>query len=164
MVTVTRRQVFAAAGALTIAVSGCMAWGAAMNHTLRSVADDEPSQVYVVDRWVDGDTLYLSMDGVKTEVRLSGVDTPEYRSYGGKNECVNPELAKLAEERANELAPPGTPVVMLSNSTDRYGRTLAWLMTADLADVGGRLVFEHYARLWPDGECPTGDNLAEAGA
>lgn len=115
---------------------------------------DAEAATATVLRWVDGDTLEVQLGaGEPTTVRLEGVDTPEFRSYGGANECVDAALAGRAAARAEAMAPVGTAVELTVDGTDRYGRTLALVATAE-GDIGERLVAEAVARRWPDGACP----------
>lgn len=109
--------------------------------------------VAAVARWVDGDTVHVvDRTGSDVTVRLSGVDAPEFRSYGGRSECVAPEAARRAAEAVERLAPPRTVVRLVGDSSDRYGRRLAEVHTVE-GDVGERLVVEGHARRWPDGPC-----------
>jgi micrococcal nuclease len=74
-----------------------------------------------VERVVDGDTLYCA-DGPK--VRLLGVDAPErgQRPFGAD-----------ASAALRRLVPQGTTVRLETDvrTTDRYGRTLAWVWRGD---------------------------------
>lgn len=83
-----------------------------------------------VDRWVDGDTVWLDVDlgfrvRLMTDFRLIGVDTPEHGKPG------------FAEATAfnNAAAPPGTKVSLASyRDPDKYGRWLG-AVTVDGADT-----------------------------
>lgn len=114
-------------------------------------------QSATVARWVDGDTLHVTVDGKDVTVRLPDIDAPEYQHHGGRisSECVDKAGAALATARVKVLAPVGSTVRLRGDDTDRYGRQLAVVVNADGVDVGGRLVDEGLARQWPDGPCPT---------
>lgn len=123
--------------------------------TTASATTGTPAPEATVIRWVDGDTLEVQLGpGEPTTVRLLDVDTPEFRSYGGRNECVDPDLAARAAARAEAIAPQGSTVALAADGTDRYGRTLARVATP-AGDVGERLVEDGLARRWPDGACPS---------
>ena len=74
-----------------------------------------------IDRWVDGDTVYMTVDlGFRmtsnTDFRLYGINTPE-RTQPGYHE---------ATAFAEGLAPSGTAVVIKTyKDPDKYGRWLA---------------------------------------
>lgn len=96
-----------------------------------AVADDRPAGVpeeakwVKVDRVVDGDTLVL-ID--KTRVRLHGIDTPERdQPYGKQATSV---LDALIE----------TKVFVEEKDTDRYGRLVGVLYTAEGLNVNLEMV------------------------
>ncbi len=103
------------------------------------VVDDGREAVQVV-RVVDGDTLVVRLDGVKTTVRLLNVDTPETKDPNEDVQCLGPEASAFLED----LLPPGTAVDLEydGEKLDRYGRTLAgvWLrealVNAEIARAG----------------------------
>ena len=103
-------------------------------------------------RWVDGDTAHVIVAGDDVTVRLLGVDSPEFQSYNGRNECVSKPKAAAAAARAKQLAPVGRLVWLDGDGTDRYRRRLSTI-TANGADVGATLVAEGLARSWPNGAC-----------
>jgi micrococcal nuclease len=81
-----------------------------------------------VIRWVDGDTVEVSVDlGFRifhqTLLRLAGINTPEIHSA----DPVEREAAIKAMLRASELAPLGGKVIVETSkpdSRDKYGRWL----------------------------------------
>lgn len=107
---------------------------------------DKPETVYdyraTVIRWVDGDTVDVSIDHgfriyTSQRVRLYGIDTPELKA-------ADPELrrrAAAAKAAANELAPAGTDVQLKTvKEEDKYGRYLAVLTTTGGADLARTLI------------------------
>ena len=111
-------------------------------------ANDRPSGVpeeakwVKVDRVVDGDTIVL-MD--KTRVRLHGIDTPERdQPYGKQATRALDGLIK-------------TKVFVEEKDTDRYGRLVGVLYTAEGLNVNLEMVcnghawwYERYARFDSD--------------
>lgn len=93
-----------------------------------------------VVRWVDGDTVELTVDvGFKltytSHFRLLGIDTPER----GK------PLAAEAKARANALAPAGSQVMIATAKDDKYGRYLAYVSIGG-ATVNATLISEGLAK------------------
>lgn len=75
-------------------------------------------------RVVDGDTLQVELDlgwhlSLKVMIRLSGVDTPEMRTL----------LGRQAKAYVEALLPVGSKITVISNELDKYGRTLATVIT-----------------------------------
>lgn len=89
---------------------------------------------------VDGDTVEVTVDGVRERVRLLGIDTPE------KGRCG----AEEATARLKDLLTAGQITVVqdpVADARDRYGRLLSYL-EVDGTDVGEALVVEGYAAAW----------------
>ena len=109
-----------------------------------SAADGFPDPVvlYPVVSVADGDTVTVSIDGVRERVRLIGIDAPELGSPG---ECFGREAA----DRAAALL-TGTSVQLIADDTqddrDRYGRLLRYVVLADGTMVNGTLVRDGDAR------------------
>ena len=93
----------------------------------------------VVHRVVDGDTVDVLIDGEVTHIRLLNVNTPETVHPNKSIECLGPEAAAFLKR----MLPEGTVVTLEYDwaRTDRYGRRLAGMVTAD-----GKLVNAEIAR------------------
>jgi micrococcal nuclease len=81
-----------------------------------------PSDVGVVERVVDGDTIDLRIGGHDERVRLIGIDTPELHTDSGVPECFAVEAARFT---AGAL-PIGSEVRLERDivGRDDYGRLL----------------------------------------
>ena len=136
-----------------VSVSGCHAGPELDASTVTSsitdaaaaaVSDSLPVPVvlYPVVSVADGDTVTVSIDGVRERVRLIGIDAPELGSPG---ECFGREAA----DRAAALL-TGTSVQLIADDTqddrDRYGRLLRYVVLADGTMVNGTLVRDGDAR------------------
>lgn len=97
----------------------------------QSVPEGRSDPICTVASITDGDTLVC--DG-GTRVRLLLIDTPEMDQG---------DFGSAARRYLLDLAPPGTPLRLELDleRRDRYGRTLAYLYTAD-----GRMLNEEMAR------------------
>lgn len=97
-----------------------------------SAAESLPAGVdlegpYEVDRVVDGDTLIVYIDGVRTRVRLIGINTPE--SVAPEEER-NTEEGVIASDYVKTLMEDADYEVWLEYDNERYDqydRTLAYV-------------------------------------
>ncbi|GLP82445.1 thermonuclease family protein [Mycobacterium antarcticum] len=92
---------------------------------------DPVATTAVVLRVVDGDTIDIRDDvRGRLRVRLLGIDTPETKKPGYTVGCWGPEATDFATTtmRGQRVALVGDPT---QDATDRYGRTLAYLVRAD---------------------------------
>lgn len=97
---------------------------------------------YEVIRIVDGDTIIVDIEGVKTKVRMIGIDTPE---SAHKDKSLNCEFGKAASEYTKSLL--GGEYIKLEydeQRTDVYDRTLAYVYL-DGEMVNQILVLNGYA-------------------
>ena len=101
----------------------------------------------VVDRVVDGDTLYMLISpgfNVYTyeSIRVMGIDAPE-TNRGTEEEK---EFGRSAREYLRQIAPPGTQCVIRTDK-DRtsFGRYSASILLADGTDLGSAMVKAGYA-------------------
>jgi micrococcal nuclease len=82
-------------------------------------------------RVVDGDTIDIRDDvRGRLRVRILGIDTPETKKPGYGVGCWGPEATEFATINlvGQRVAMHGDPT---QDRTDRYGRTLAYLVKAD---------------------------------
>jgi micrococcal nuclease len=85
-----------------------------------------------VDRWVDGDTVWLTVDlgfrfTMNSDFRLYGINTPEHNQPGFH------EATAFAEAHA----PAGSPVVIRSyKDPDKYGRWIVQIFVGGTVLVG----------------------------
>lgn len=82
-------------------------------------------------RVVDGDTVDVRDDvRGRLRIRVLGIDTPETKKPGYTVGCWGPEATRFAQEN---LVGQRVAVVLdpTQDRTDRYGRTLAYLVKAD---------------------------------
>jgi micrococcal nuclease len=99
--------------------------------TSPTVRAEPVSTTAVVLKVVDGDTIDIRDDNRgRLRVRLLGIDTPETKKPGFTVACWGTEATAFA--KATML---GQRVALVTdptqNATDRYGRTLAYLVRAD---------------------------------
>ncbi|MHC5796367.1 thermonuclease family protein [Lacisediminihabitans sp. FW035] len=103
-----------------------------------------PTEQGRVTHLVDGDTLDVSLGGVRTRIRLLNVDTPETVKENTPVQCMGPE----ASARLKQLVPVGSTVGLVFDveRVDQYGRTLATVVTASGQNVSEVLAQEGLGR------------------
>lgn len=97
------------------------------------------SDLGTVDRVIDGDSVRVSLGSQQLEVRLGGIDAPEYQQPFGEE--AKDTLTKLVSNQA---------VRLVAQEKDRYGRTVALLVRADDGlDINAELVRQGVAWVHP---------------
>ena len=99
---------------------------------------------YSVLRVVDGDTLDISFHGVKTRLRLIGINTPETVDPRRPIQC----FGKEASAKAQELLLGRDVTIELDPSLDKYdkyGRLLAYVYLPDGTLFNEQMIREGYA-------------------
>ncbi|MCP9916550.1 thermonuclease family protein [Cyanobium sp. ATX 6F1] len=69
---------------------------------------------------VDGDSLMVAVQGRRLKLRLACIDAPE---------LAQPPWGVASRAALRALLPPGSPVLLTPLGTDRYGRTVAKLLS-----------------------------------
>lgn len=88
---------------------------------------------------IDGDSILVLLDGSEVEVRLGGINAPEF------DECH----AETAEQALREMLGESAAIVVLD--TDQYGRSVAHVWS-ETTFINGRVVEEgHAIAMTPDG-------------
>jgi endonuclease YncB( thermonuclease family) len=95
----------------------------------------------VVTRVVDGDTVYVSIDGEEYRIRYIGIDTPELAHFGDPIECL-----ALEAKQYNERLVLGQTVGLEKDvsETDDFGRLLRYVWLGNEM-VNAKLVSDGYA-------------------
>ncbi len=90
----------------------------------------EQSEAYTVIKIRDGDSITVRANGVPLEVRLFGIDAPEF----------NQPYAKESRRQTEQLL-NGKQVMLKIIDKDRFGRTVAKVfLTGELESVNSQLV------------------------
>ena len=89
---------------------------------------------------IDGDSLRAA----GKEIRLAGIDAPELLQTCRDQHGATWACGRHAHDFLRSLVSRGN-VTCASNSTDRYGRTLATCSAGDVGDIGDAMVRSGYA-------------------
>lgn len=178
--TPLRRRAALAAAAVLVALSlatltGCQVIDEAIDQAdnIASTSAPEPEQSpsanqpmnveTKVIRVIDGDTVAVvpvegvleatDDEGTEHVVRVLGIDAPEMNYTSGDPECG----AQAATDHLETLLPEHMPVTIefdaRADRNDKYGRSLAYVVTRGGTDVGFTQVTDGFAMPWyPSGE------------
>jgi micrococcal nuclease len=103
-----------------------------------------------VTKIVDGDTIDVVIDlgfdiSFSSRVRLAGIDTPESRTKDLKEKALGLESKDYLKKRLEQA----TNIVIRTekvNSTEKYGRILAWLyLDGETKSVNHEMIEKGYA-------------------
>jgi micrococcal nuclease len=144
------------AALLGLLLAGCLQTGEFREQPAVQVPEGEAlpdgTQAGVVERVVDGDTIWVRIDepggplaaGATHKIRLLEIDTPEMGGPGGV-ECGGPQATAFAEQHLLI----GSTVHLLADreDTDRYGRFLRYVWTADGMFFNAEAVRRGHARV-----------------
>lgn len=133
--------------AATLAATACTTALPTMNATPTSPgAPTAPAQLdgpYPVTRVVDGDTLIINRHGTDERLRLIGVDTPELHDPRKPVECYAQQASDYTKTLQGQHIYLETDPTQ--DTTDRYGRTLAYIWTATGQLFNQQLITDGYA-------------------
>ena len=116
---------------IRIAVVTIAALAVAAYASPSTVSADPVTTTALVLKVVDGDTIDIRDDGRgRLRVRVLGIDTPETKKPGYTVGCWGPEATEFAKSTmiGQRVALVTDPT---QDRTDRFGRTLAYLVRAD---------------------------------
>lgn len=132
--------------ALFIALGQYYGWFDSLS---RGVVQNQPG-LYIVDHYVDGDTIAVDMNGKVEIVRFIGIDTPETHKPNTPVQCYG---AAAAAHTQNAIKAAGNKVRLASDSLDtdrdRYGRLLRYVYLADGTLLNELNIREGYAFYYP---------------
>lgn len=155
MKTVLKKTLLLLTAALfVLCLAGCRIVPAAPEETTTKKAPVKATLngPYDVVRVVDGDTIIVDINGEKTKVRLSNVDTPESVA-GEESGKENTPEGFVASDYTKDLLPDGSKVYLeYDNKTkDRYDRVLAYVYLYDGETMIQRLLLKDgMARVFND--------------
>lgn len=90
------------------------------------IAEQTPPEIYPVTKVVDGDTLWVDINGVNTKIRLIGVNTPETVSPSKPVECYGPEASNYTKSMLDGKY-VGLEADSSQGDVDIYGRALRYV-------------------------------------
>jgi micrococcal nuclease len=115
--------------------------------TGQDIQQSQPG-LYAVSRFVDGDTIGVTMNGKEERVRFIGVDTPETHKPNTPVQCYGPAAAAYTK---NIIGPRRVRLEAdsLSSNRDRYNRLLRYVYLTDGRLVNEELIKNGYGFYYP---------------
>lgn len=148
---------------IAVAVAQQQGWiGPATKQVKQGVLTSQPG-LYAVQRFVDGDTIVVDMNGTTETVRFIGIDTPETHKPNTPVQCYGPAAAAYTKNRI------GTQRVRLvadslNTNRDRYNRLLRYVYLPDGTNLDQELVAKGYAFAYLSFPFSKSDDFAAAQA
>lgn len=99
---------------------------------------------YTVARFVDGDTIMVSMNGTNETIRFIGMDTPETHKPNSPVQCYGPAAAAYTKQRIGNQRVRLVSDELTTNR-DHYGRLLRYVVLEDGTTLNLELVKKGYA-------------------
>lgn len=118
-----------------------------ISHAQQAAVTTQPG-LYKVSRFIDGDTVAVSMNGHEEKLRLIGVDTPETHKPNTPVQCYGPAAAAYTK---TILENQSIRLVSDEQSTDRdrYGRLLRYIYLTDGTNFNEKLIQTGHAFYYP---------------
>ena len=131
-----------------LAILGVLTLVIIRSDQIRQTIENHQPGLYSVNRFVDGDTIVVNMNGHTEKVRFIGVDTPETHKPNTPVQCYGPAAAAytkstIGRQRVRLVSDP------LSTDRDRYGRLLRYVYLPDGTDVNEQLVQTGHGFYYP---------------
>lgn len=102
---------------------------------------------YEVVRVIDGDTFVVTIDDTETTIRMIGIDAPESVASEDYYEENTPEGLVASEFTKKLLSSASVALEYDVETTDKYGRTLAYVYLDDMTMINELLLENGMAEL-----------------
>lgn len=106
--------------------------------------------LYNIERYTDGDTVAVDMNGTTETIRFIGIDTPETHKPNTPVQCYGPAAAAYTK---NRITAAGGKVRLvadsLSTNRDRYNRLLRYVYLPDGTNLNEEIVKNGYGFYYP---------------
>ena len=113
----------------------------------QSLQANQPG-LYLVDHFVDGDTIAVKMNGTVEKIRLIGVDTPETHKPNTPVQCYGPAAAAYTKSRIGSQH-IRLEADSLSTNRDRYNRLLRYVYLPDGTNLDQAIIENGYGFYYP---------------
>jgi micrococcal nuclease len=107
-------------------------------------AEQSQPGLYGINRFVDGDTIAVNMNGNVETIRMIGIDTPETHKPNTPVQCYGPEAANFTKTLIGSQS-VRLQADSLDTNRDRYGRLLRYVYLPDGRLVETELINNGYA-------------------
>jgi endonuclease YncB( thermonuclease family) len=113
-----------------------------LNQPVKQAMQNQPG-LYKIDKFVDGDTIVVDMNGRAETIRMIGVDTPETHKPNTPVQCYGPEASGYTKSLIgnNSVRLQADP---LDTNRDRYDRLLRYVFLPDGTLIESKLIGDGY--------------------
>jgi micrococcal nuclease len=106
--------------------------------------------LYTIQRYVDGDTIAVDMNGTSETIRFIGIDTPETHKPNTPVQCYGPAAAAYTQSRIRQAGGKVRLVAdSLNTNRDRYNRLLRYVYLPDNTNLNQEIVRNGYGFYYP---------------
>ncbi|MBX4197323.1 thermonuclease family protein [Candidatus Saccharibacteria bacterium] len=109
----------------------------------KRVEQNQPG-LYTINRYVDGDTIDVNMNGSVETIRFIGVDTPETHKPNTPVQCYGPEAAAHTKALISKFGKVRLQADPLDTNRDRYGRLLRYVYLPDGTLIDEQIIQQGY--------------------
>lgn len=134
---------------ILIALAVIMTQSGWLNDSSRPLEQSQPG-LYRVDRYVDGDTIAVDMNGNIETIRFIGVDTPETHRPNTPVQCYGPEAAAYTKGLISRYGKVRLQADPLDTNRDVYGRLLRYVYLPDGTLVEEKIIQDGYGFAYLD--------------
>lgn len=111
---------------------------------IKDATFNEVNNSYEVVEVIDGDTIKINYNGEPENVRLIGIDAPEFKHFNNNKECFADESKQYLEDLLKE-GYVKLEIDETQGNTDRYERLLRYIIIGDNNNVNKELLLKGYA-------------------
>jgi micrococcal nuclease len=109
----------------------------------KTLEQNQPG-LYTINRYVDGDTIDVNMNGSVETIRFIGVDTPETHKPNTPVQCYGPEAAAHTKAVISKFGKVRLQADPLDTNRDRYGRLLRYVYLPDGTLLDEQIIQQGY--------------------
>jgi micrococcal nuclease len=114
-----------------------------LNGATNNLQQNDPG-LYAINRYVDGDTIDVNMNGSVETIRFIGVDTPETHKPNTPVQCFGPEAAAHTKAVISKFGKVRLQADPLDTNRDRYGRLLRYVYLPDGTLLDEQIIQQGY--------------------
>jgi micrococcal nuclease len=144
-----RKKVIPLFVALALAAISILGQHHAWFNSAAQVAQTDQPGLYIINHFVDGDTIAVNMNGKSETLRFVGVDTPETHKPRTPVQCYGPAAAAFTKNTIGDGGKVRLEADPQSTNRDRYNRLLRYVYLPDGRLLNELLIQNGYGFYYP---------------